>query len=54
MTLDTPVRIAYREGASRVIHFSVPEYAHSFARMVAQKPIVESVRVGSERIERVR
>jgi hypothetical protein len=54
MTLDTPVRIAYREGASRVIHFSVPEYAHSFARMMRLKHEVESIQVGSERMERVR
>jgi hypothetical protein len=54
MTVDTPVRIAYRHGLVEVVHFCVPEYAHSFARMMAQKPIVESVRVGSERIRAVR
>jgi hypothetical protein len=54
MTVDTPVRIVYRHGPAKVVHFCVPEYAHSFARMMAGKPIVESVRVGSERIERVR
>lgn len=54
MTVDTPVRIAYRHRRAQVVHFCIPEYAHSFARMMAQKPIVESVRVGSERIEAVR
>ena len=54
MTLDTPVRIAYREGADRVVHFSVPEYARSFARMMQRKHEVESIQVGSERMERVR
>jgi hypothetical protein len=54
MTVDTPVRVSYRRGTSRVIHFSVPEYARSFARMMTQKDEVESIQVGSERIERVR
>jgi hypothetical protein len=54
MTLDTPVRIAYREGADQVVHFSVPEYAHSFARMMRLKHEVESIQIGSERIERLR
>ena len=53
MTADTPVRISYRRGASRVIHFSVPEYARSFAQMMARKDMVERVHVGSERLERV-
>jgi hypothetical protein len=53
MTVDTPVRVSYRRGASRVIHFSVPEYARSYARMMARKDVVELVQVGSERIERV-
>jgi hypothetical protein len=48
MTVDTPVRIAYRQGASQVVHFAIPEYAQSFARMMAKKQTVESVQVGSE------
>jgi hypothetical protein len=53
MTADTPVRIAYRQGPSQVVHFCIPEYALSFARMIEAKREVKSVQVGSEPIERV-
>lgn len=53
MTADTPVRIAYRHGPAQVIHFCIPEYALSFARMIEGKREVKSVQVGSERLERV-
>jgi hypothetical protein len=53
MTVDTPVRIAYRRGGAQVVHFCVPEYALSFARMMELKREVESVQVGPRQIERV-
>jgi hypothetical protein len=45
MTADTAVRVTYRNRGTQVIHFCIPEYAQSFARMMSQKREVRSVNI---------
>jgi hypothetical protein len=50
MTADTAVRITYRNRGTQVIHFCIPEYAQSFARMMSQKKEVRAVWIQGARI----
>jgi hypothetical protein len=45
MTADTAVRVTYRNRGTQVIHFCIPEYAQSFARMMSLKREVSSVSI---------
>jgi hypothetical protein len=45
MSADTVVHITYRNRGTQVIHFCIPEYAQSFARMMRTKQEVSSVQI---------